>query len=101
MTVEHNKALMRRFLDCSIVSDPADLLELMSPDFVAHIPVGDVNREGFVKHNNVFNEAFSEKQIIVENMVAEGDMVIVRILWSRNPDRRVHGFATERKTDRG
>jgi predicted ester cyclase len=81
MTIEQNKALMQRFLDCSIASDPEAMLELMSPHFVAHIPVGDVNREGFAKHNNVFNEAFSEKQIIVENMVAEGDMVIVRILW--------------------
>lgn len=81
MTIEQNKALMQRFLDCSIASDPADLLELLSPDFVAHIPVGDVNHEGFVKHNNIFNEAFSEKRITVVDLVTEGDKVIARIVW--------------------
>lgn len=81
MTTEQNKALMRRFLDCSIASDPAEMLSLLSPDYLAHIPTGPADREGFVKHNAVFNSAFNDKQIIVEDLVAENDRVIARILW--------------------
>jgi steroid delta-isomerase-like uncharacterized protein len=98
MTIEQNKALMQRFLDCSLSSDSSEILELMEPDYVAHIPVGTVNREGFVKHNNVFNEAFSEKRIIVENMVAEGDLVIARIIWHGVQTGEFMGFPASGKS---
>lgn len=81
MTIESNKTLMQRFLDSSLDSNPAGLLDLLAPNFVAHIPPGPVNSEGFVKHNSVFNNAFSDRQIIVEDLVAEGDKVIARIVW--------------------
>jgi steroid delta-isomerase-like uncharacterized protein len=81
MTTAQNKSLMQRYLDRSIASDPAGFLELMAQDFVAHIPAGSVNRDGFIQHNQVFNEAFSEKQIIVEDLVAEEDKVVARVIW--------------------
>ena len=84
MSIEQNKALMQRFLDSSIANDPVDLVGLLAADFVAHIPPGPSNPEGFVKHNSYFNEAFTDRQIIVEDLIAEGDKVIARIVWSGN-----------------
>lgn len=82
MTTDQNKALMRRFLEASIADDQAAFKELLAPSFVAHIPGGPQNRETFLLHNNVFNVAFSDRQISVEDLIVEGDKVVARITWS-------------------
>jgi steroid delta-isomerase-like uncharacterized protein len=81
MTTGQNKAIVRRFIEASIASDPAPLKELLAADFVAYIPTGAADREAFVKHNNVFVEAFSGKEIVVEDLIAEEDKVVVRATW--------------------
>ncbi len=82
MTSEQIKAFMRRFLEASVTSDQASYKELLAPDFVAHLLEGPQNRELFLQHNNVFNVAFSGRQISVEDLIAEGDKVMARIIWS-------------------
>lgn len=82
MTTEQNKALMRRFLEASVASDQATYEELLAPDFVAHFPGGPQNRGVFLQHNNVFNMAFSDRNIAMEDLIEEGEKVIARIMWS-------------------
>ena len=84
MTGEQNKAFMRRFLEASAKDDMAAYRELMSPEIVAHIPGGTVNREVFLQHNNVFNVAFSGRQITVEDLTTEEDKVVARVTWQGN-----------------
>lgn len=98
MTTQANKTLMQRFLDCSISNDTADLLALLSPDYIAHIPTGPANREGFVQHNSVFNEAFSDKQIMVKDLVAENDTVVARIVWRGTQTGEFMGMPATGKT---
>jgi len=98
MTTHPNKTLMQRFLDCSIADNTTDLLALLSPDYVAHIPTGPANREGFVKHNQVFNDAFSDKQIIVEDLVADNDRVVARIIWRGTQTGEFMGLPPTGKT---
>jgi steroid delta-isomerase-like uncharacterized protein len=81
MTTEQNKALMRRFLEASVASDQAALKELLAPDFVAHLPGGPQNREGFLQHINLFALAFSDAHFAVEDFIAEGDKVMARGIW--------------------
>jgi len=88
MSTEQNKTLVRRFLDASIASDSSALRERLASDFMAHIPSGPTNREGFLQHNSVFATAFSDKQFIVEDLIAEGDKVVARATW-----RGVHSAA--------
>jgi steroid delta-isomerase-like uncharacterized protein len=81
MTTEQNKALMRRFLEAAVASDQAALKELLAPDYVAHLPGGRQNREGFLQHNNVFVVAFSDRHFAVEDLIAEGDKIMARTTW--------------------
>jgi steroid delta-isomerase-like uncharacterized protein len=81
MTIEQNKTFMRRFVEASIASDPTSYEELLAPDFVAHLLGGPQNREAFLQHNNFFNTAFSSRQMIVEDLIAEGDKVMARLTW--------------------
>ena len=82
MSTEQIKALMHRFLEASVASDQAIFKEFLAPDFVAHIPGGPQNREMFLQHNNVFNVAFSDRHISIEDLIVEGDKVVARITWS-------------------
>ena len=80
-TQEQNKAFMRRFLAASVASDVTEFRDLIAADFVAHIPVGAVNREAFLQHNNAFVVAFSDRNFEAEELVAEGDTVVARATW--------------------
>jgi steroid delta-isomerase-like uncharacterized protein len=81
MTTEQNKSFMRRFVEASVASDQTAYKELLAPDFVAHLLGGPQNREAFLQHNNVFNSAFSNRQMIVEDLIAEEDKVMARLTW--------------------
>ena len=81
MSTEQNKTIVRRFLEASVQSDPSALKELLPSDFLAHIPSGPTGREGFIQHNSVFTNAFSDKQFVVEDLIAEGDKVVALATW--------------------
>ena len=55
MTTDASKDFMHQFLDASTGKNSAAFMEVMSPDFITHIPGGPKNREGFGQHMNVFN----------------------------------------------
>ena len=78
MTTEENKDFMRHFLEASIAKDSTVFKELMAPDFVAHVPGGPKNREGFVQHMNFFNVAFSDIQWTVSDLITDGEKVVAR-----------------------
>jgi ketosteroid isomerase-like protein len=65
MTTEQGKDFIRHFFEASIAKDSTTFMDLMAPDFIAHVPGGPKNREGFVQHMNVFNVAFNDMQIMV------------------------------------
>ena len=81
MTTEQNKANVRRFVEASIASDQSALQEMLSPDFVAHLATGPQNREGVLQHNSVFLMAFSDRDFIVKDQIAEGDKVVTLATW--------------------
>lgn len=81
MSNDELRAYMQGFLQASVADDQTAFRELLAPDFVANIPGGPQNREGFLHHNSVFNLALGDRQITIEDMVAEGDKVVARITW--------------------
>lgn len=64
-----------------VASDPNTIKELLADDFVAHIPTGPTDREGFVVHNNSFVKSFSDRKFIIEDLIAEGEKVVARATW--------------------
>ena len=78
MTIEENKALVRRFVDEVQSAGNIDAIdELCSPEFVNHsAPSGmPQNREGVKQVTAMFRQAFPDSYFTVEDMIAEGDKV--------------------------
>jgi steroid delta-isomerase-like uncharacterized protein len=82
VSTEHNKTVVRRFLD-EIVNkgSTAAADELLHPDFVAYPPGSSqpINRERFLEFASVFRSAFPDMHDTVEDIVAEGDRVAIRV----------------------
>ena len=81
MSTEANKALLRRYVqEVENAGNLAALDELTSDDFVDHsVPPGlPPGRDGTKQLLTMYFAAFSDLQATIDDMVAEGDKVVVR-----------------------
>jgi steroid delta-isomerase-like uncharacterized protein len=81
MSVEENKAIVRRFVDEVQSKGNVDAIdEFCSPEFINHSPPPGVpsNCEGVKLVTVMFRQAFPDSYFTIEDMVAEGDMVATR-----------------------
>jgi steroid delta-isomerase-like uncharacterized protein len=84
VSIEENKAVVRRFVDQIFVrGDPGSVDELVAPEFVAHTwpssgdPRGDLKRAMERVAGGLADSSFE-----IEDMIAEGDRVAVRLTAS-------------------
>src|SRR5215210_7996544 len=82
MSAEHNKALVRRFLEAHEGKADLDALDkMLAPHFVSHIkrlPGQQPDREGYKWAIAEYAATFSNRRFIVEEQVAEADTVVSR-----------------------
>jgi serine phosphatase RsbU (regulator of sigma subunit)/predicted ester cyclase len=82
MSAEHNKALVRRFLEAHEgKADLEALHQMLAPDFISHIkrlPGQQPDREGYKWAIAQYSAAFSDRKFLVEEQVAEADTVVTR-----------------------
>jgi C-1 hydroxylase len=96
MSLEENKAIVRKFIEAYNNQD-YDLLEkLLAPDYIDH--TNHVDREGLKQLIKVAFNAFPNYHETIEDIIAEGDKVWIRV----NVDTGTHtgnfmGFAPTRK----
>lgn len=80
--VEDNKAVVRRFVTEFVNGGDESIVdELFAEDYVRHEPGASVGRQGveaFVAMLRAFRSAFPDVELVVEEMVAEGDVVVFR-----------------------
>ena len=78
--VEANKAVARRYLEAFDTGDPAILDEVLAPDFVYRSagPGEPTDREGQKQVVAAFGTAFPDGQSTVEDLIAEGNTVVLR-----------------------
>src|SRR5215211_6406640 len=90
VSVEENKALVRRFVEAQANADLDTLDELLAPDFVEHSLQADQEpgREGFMQSAAEEHAIFSNVRIHIEDQAAEGDKVTSRLTIKRIHDRR-------------
>lgn len=83
MTIEENKATVKRMLDWWPGGDTSVLDETCSPDYTSHVAGKTFSGRDVVKarlrgHIGVFDE----RKLDIEDIFAEGDRVAVRYVWS-------------------
>src|SRR5215216_371919 len=91
MSVEENKALVRRFFEARVKTDLEALDEMLAPDFVSHtkvLPGHRPDREGYKRTIAEFSATFSNRRFIVEEQVAEADKVVTRFTVHVTHDRK-------------
>ena len=82
MTAEDNKADVRRFINEILVKkNIAAIDEYLSADYVEHdeMPGVEPGREGLKQMLGMYLGAFPDLGVQVEDMIAEGDKVVVRV----------------------
>jgi steroid delta-isomerase-like uncharacterized protein len=82
MSIEDNKALVRRFYGES-VHNPVLLDDLLAPSYVLHLP-GRPTMSGIEPAKQLmvaYTSGFPDLQLTTEDMVAEGDKVAIRNTW--------------------
>jgi len=86
MSTEQNKALVRRLMSEVFNRGNISLIdELFAPDFVEHeelppgIPAGS---EGVKQLTTMFRSAFPDFKATINDIIAEGDKVVIRQTWS-------------------
>ena len=55
--------------------------EFLAPEYVEHLPTGDISLEQLKHYAPKFFAAFPDIRITVEDMIAEGDKVAVLVNW--------------------
>jgi steroid delta-isomerase-like uncharacterized protein len=86
MSTEQNKALVRQMVEEMFNRgniSRAD--EFLSPDFVEHeeLPPGiPQGREGVKQLTAMMRNAFPDFKATIEDIIAEGDKVVIRMTWS-------------------
>ena len=82
MTAEDLKATVRRVFEEGFNEGNLDLVnEIFSPNYVGHglLPGMSEGREGIKQTFAAFHEGFPDFKMIVEETIAEGDKVVVRL----------------------
>jgi predicted ester cyclase len=79
MSIEENKALIRRAYELSTQKDLAALYELYEPGYIEHLRIGDQTLEKVQFGVRAVLAAFPDMTFAVEDMVAEGDKVAYRV----------------------
>jgi serine phosphatase RsbU (regulator of sigma subunit)/predicted ester cyclase len=89
MSVDENKALVRRFLEAHAKGDLAAVEEALAPDFVDHnlLPGQRPGREGYLQSFTEYHAAYSDTRYVIEKQVAEGDEVVTSFTVSASHDR--------------
>src|ERR687895_2161751 len=92
VSVEENKALIRRFFEARVKTDLHALDKMLAPDFVSHtrvLPGHKPDREGYKRTIAEYAATFSNRRFIVEEQVAEADKVVTRFSVHVTHDRGV------------
>jgi len=84
MTIEDNKALVRRFFDEALSNGALGILdEICSPDYRLYSTLSGadaIDRDGVKELVRSFRASFADARITIEDIVAEGDLVAARMM---------------------
>jgi predicted ester cyclase len=103
-SVEHNKAVSRRWIDVFNERDNAGEADVRAPGYVAHAPASleaaPLGSEAWTRFLAGFVEGFPDLRLTVEDAVGEGDLVAQRIHFEGTHTGEFQGLPpTHRKVE--
>ena len=81
MSLEENKALVHLYYELVNRRELDACYELFAPEFVFHSADGDMSREQTKQFDTMWLAAFPDLSATIEDVVAEGDKVSIRVSW--------------------
>jgi steroid delta-isomerase-like uncharacterized protein len=102
MSVEQNKVLVRRFVEEIFNQGNVSVVDqLFAPDFVEHeeLPAGIPNdRDGVIQLTTMLRSAFPDFNATIDDILAEGDKVIIRMTWRGTQEGEFMGLPPSGKS---
>jgi len=95
MSTETNKALYRRWFEEVVTGRNVALAdELLADDYVMHFPgmPGPLDREGHKQLLAMFHTAFPDWRERVDMVIAEGDLVVIRVTGTGTHEQPFQGI---------
>ena len=84
MSTEQNKAVVRRFINATLVGGNVDVIdELLAPNYVNRA-MGGMDRAGFKAMLPAMGAAVPDRPMEIETLIAEGDAVVARFSFEYN-----------------
>ena len=100
MDIEQNKALVRRMYEEVVNQGNVDLAdEFVSTEAIEHEDLNHNGLDSFKKFFTEFRAAFPDLKFAIEDMIAEGDKVVVRlnVTGTHNGEGTFMGFVPKGK----
>ena len=102
MSTEQNRALVRRLVEEAFNRGNMSVVdEVVAPDFVEHeeLPPGlPSDREGVKHMMTMMRSAFPDFKATIDDMIAEGDKVVLRMTWNGTQRGEFMGIAPTGKS---
>ena len=101
MSLEYNKALVRRWHDLESWKDVEAIAEILAPDYLGHCldRPEPVTREDAIRFANEQRCAFPDLRDTIHEIVAEGDLVALRFTRTATFEAQWRGLEPTRRTD--
>ncbi len=92
-SAEQNKALIRKMYDLWNRKQTDAALDLMAPSYVGHFTDAELTWEQEAKLDVAYIAAFPDASATIEDLVAEGDKVAIRVTWRGTHQKEYMGIA--------
>ena len=97
MPADQNKELIRRWIAFADAGFRGDFGDYIAVDYVGHLGGGDMDRSELERLERAFHRSFPDTQYTIDDLVAEGDRVVLRATSRGTHREEFHGVA---RTDR-
>ena len=93
MSIEENKALIRHIYELCNRKELDAYFQLIDSAYIAHFSMGDFPLEQAKQFETMYFAAFPDAIATIEDMVAEGDKVAIRVTWRGTHKSEFMGIA--------
>lgn len=91
MTNTDNKATVRRYIDAVDAQDWATALEMSAPNIHVRVGSKDIDRDSWLGMGKMFAAAFPDGKHDIQDVIAEGDRVVLRGVFKGTHKGDFHG----------